>query len=51
MPTLGLLLLCVVKPRSAIGACMTWRASWLQVVVATVVVGEGPGSCRFSAER
>ena len=31
-------------------ACMTWRASWLQVVVATVAVGEGSGSCRFSAE-
>ncbi|MFC5042242.1 hypothetical protein [Ornithinimicrobium kibberense] len=36
---------------SRLSACMTWRASWLQVVVATVVVGEGPGSCRFSAER
>ncbi len=40
-----------IKPLLAKEACMTWRASWLQVVVATVAVGEGFGSCRFSAER
>jgi hypothetical protein len=34
-----------VDPKTA---CMTCRASWLQVVVATVAVGEGSGSCRFS---
>lgn len=41
----------LIPPSETKRACTTRRASWLQVMVATVAVREGSGSCHFALIR